>query len=338
MLDLSISVRTLRATAFAAAITWAAPNAIGASAENKAAARELGTQGIQLAREGKCDEALPLLERAEKLYHAPTILGWVGECQVELGRLVQGTENLNRVVREQLGPNPPTAFVRAQERARTVLEEARPKIGKLTIVVEPGDLDGVAVSVDGSPVAGALLGAPRPTDPGSHEVVARATGYVPASTSVELSDGASETITLTLEVDPNAVQQSTTAMSPTARTDPAADSGGSTESTVGWVGVGVGGALLAGGGITGLLALGKKSALEDSCPSGACPRSEQETLDSANSLATLSTVLFGAGGAIGIAGLVLLLTDDAPDEHAEAPEPTTQAFFGPGTVGIQGSF
>src|SRR5688500_11413705 len=65
-------------------------------AENVAAARALGVQGIQLADAGQCDKAIEKLSRAEALYHAPTILGRLGECQVQVGQVVLGTENLNR--------------------------------------------------------------------------------------------------------------------------------------------------------------------------------------------------------------------------------------------------
>src|SRR5579871_3544383 len=74
------------------------------SAENTAAARSLGIQGVQLADAGKCPEAIEKLQRAETLHHAPTILGRLGECQVNVGLIVEGTENLNSVVREQLAP------------------------------------------------------------------------------------------------------------------------------------------------------------------------------------------------------------------------------------------
>ena len=71
-------------------------------AENVAAARSLGLQGIKLADAGDCRGAIEKLSRAESLYHAPSILGRLGECQVNVGQVVAGTENLNRVVREEL--------------------------------------------------------------------------------------------------------------------------------------------------------------------------------------------------------------------------------------------
>src|SRR5262245_27375760 len=76
-------------------------------AENVAAARALGLQGIKMADSGDCKGAIEKLSRAESLYHAPSILARLGECQVQVGQIVLGTENLNRVVREQLAPNAP---------------------------------------------------------------------------------------------------------------------------------------------------------------------------------------------------------------------------------------
>src|SRR5690606_8120785 len=102
----------------AAAFTFAclAPSLVHAqSAEDKAAARTLGTEGIKLANAGDCESAIDKLARAEALYHAPTILGRLGECQVALGKLVEGTENLNRVIREPLPANAPVAFKQARE-------------------------------------------------------------------------------------------------------------------------------------------------------------------------------------------------------------------------------
>src|SRR6478609_3076316 len=108
-------------------------------AENIAAARSLGMQGIKMADAGDCQGAIEKLSRAEALYHAPSILGRLGECQVQVGQIVVGTENLNRVVREQLAATAPKAFKDAQERAKGVLSTALPKIAHLTVKVDPAD-------------------------------------------------------------------------------------------------------------------------------------------------------------------------------------------------------
>src|SRR3954453_5623208 len=105
------------------------------AAENIAAARTLGIQGVQLADAGKCPEAIEKLTRAEALHHAPTILGRLGECQVNVGEVVAGTETLNMVVREVLPASAPKVFHDAQERAQKVLTASMPKIAHLVIHV-----------------------------------------------------------------------------------------------------------------------------------------------------------------------------------------------------------
>jgi len=174
------------------------------AAENIAAARTLGIQGVQLADAGKCPEAIEKLTRAEALHHAPTILSRLGECQVNVGEVVNGTENLNMVVREELPASAPKVFREAQKRAKKVLNAAMPKIAYLTIRVTPSEVK-ANVSVAGKAVPAALLGAERPTDPGTHQVSAAAEGYKPASATITLGEGAHQELSLLLEKDSSAV-------------------------------------------------------------------------------------------------------------------------------------
>src|SRR5262245_50919647 len=80
---------------FVATVLVAAPaSGDEPSAEAIAAARDLTIKGMGLARKGKCADAIEPLERAKQLYPAPTITAELGECQVSVGRLVAGSENL----------------------------------------------------------------------------------------------------------------------------------------------------------------------------------------------------------------------------------------------------
>jgi hypothetical protein len=319
-------------------------------AENIAAARSLGTQGIHLADSGDCKGAIEKLSRAESLYHAPSILGRLGECQVKVGQIVLGTENLNRVVREQLAPNAPKAFRDAQERAKGVLAAALPKIARLTVKVEPADAK-PQVSVAGAAVPAALIGVERPTDPGTHEVVVSAPGYLEKRSTVTLSEGGAQELSIQLEKDPN-VAAAAVAAAPAAApvaappTAPPADASPKKNNTLAYVALGVGGAGLLVGTVTGFMAMGKKSDLE--CQGKACPSSQQDTLDSATTMATVSTVGF-AVGLVGVGtGIVLLLTGNksgSADLHAPQlakHEPQrgvrVQPWFGSEAAGLQGSF
>ena len=173
-------VTTACILALGAAFVPARANAQGTpSPEDIASARALGIEGVRLAEAGDCASAIPKLQAAENLFHAPTTLDRLGECEVSLGHVVAGTETLNRVVRETLAPNAPSAFVAAQHRAAQVLATAQPRIGKLRIHVDGAPADKVSVTVDGANVPPALFDVDRATDPGTHEVKATG-GRIPA--------------------------------------------------------------------------------------------------------------------------------------------------------------
>jgi hypothetical protein len=315
-------------------------------AENIAAARSLGIEGVRLAEAGKCTEAIEKLSRAEALYHAPTILGRLGECQVSVGQIVIGTENLNRVVREPLAPNAPKPFKDAQVRAQKVLDAALPRIGHLTVLVEPKDAK-LTVTVSGVAVPPALLGVERPTDPGTHEVVASAPGYLTQKSTVQLAEAGRETVTLQLLVDPNApkevpvvaVAATTAPPAPPPQSPPPESNQG--VRTLSYVLIGVGVTGVAAGSITGAMAISKKGNLD--CPQNHCSGQEADDLDSAKTLAVVSTISFAVGIPAAIAGTVLLLTSkSAPSTKAETSKPrrhfAASPYVGPTSAGVVGSF
>lgn len=331
-------LRRLVATALIA--TLAAPSLVRADdAADIAAARELATAGVLLADAGKCDEAIDKLSRAEKLHHAPTILGRLGECQVEVGRLVEGTENLQKVIREPLGPNPPSAFVQAVERAKKVLLVAEPKIARLTIFVEP---DSATVTIDGVIVPQASVGTARPIDPGSHVLDVRAPGHKNAMQTVTLNTSQVASVTIKLEKLPEPTEptepeppapppKKIEPPPPPAYTAPPPPDHSATR-TIGTVSFVIGGVALGAGATFGLFALDRKNALDRACDGTNCPEDARATLDAAQNWAVASTVCFVVGGAAIAAGGVLFLVS-AEKRHA-AVSPT----IGLGTIGFRGEF
>lgn len=316
-------------------------------AANVAAARSLGIDGVQLAEAGKCDQAIEKLNRAESLYHAPTILDRLGECQVKVGQIVLGTENLNRVVREQLPTNAPKAFRDAQVRAQKALDAALPRIGHLTVNVEPKEAK-ITVTVSDMPVPAALLGVERPTDPGTHEVVASAPGYLTQKTTVTLAEAGRETVTLRLTLDPNAPKEEpppvTTAappLMPEQQPPPPATPTSNSTKTVGYVLIGVGAAGIVTGGITGGMALQKKGNLD--CPDSHCSGSQKDNLDGAKSMALVSTITFAVGIPAVAVGTVLLLTSGSSQQKAaKAKQPprhfAAAPYLGVTSAGVVGQF
>jgi hypothetical protein len=344
------------------------------SAEETAAARSLALEGLKLADAGRCDEAIDKLARAEKLHHAPVVLGRLGECQVARGQLVEGTETLRRVLREAVPANPPAVLLKARERAQAVLDRAKGRIGTLNIVLKggpPGN-SGVVVSVDGQGMNLALLEVDRPTDPGFHLVEAGAPGYLSTSARVGLTAGDRQTVVIHLEPDPNAVVAAQPEPSTSEPATPGASEGApasaaplaasgqlgvsSAESpapeepdyTAAYVAWGAGGAAIAVGSVLGLMAISGKSDLDEQCDGNLCPESSRDQLDSARSLSNAATISFVLGG-VGLGLGTFFYFNESPSttpegtakgssDQASLPSWSARAWVGLGRVGVSGEF
>lgn len=310
-------------------------------AEKTAAARALALEGVALAEAGDCNGAIDRFSRAEQLFHAPTILLGLGECQCKVGRLVEGTENLNRVARENLGPNPPKAFSDAQEKARQLHAAYLPKVGKLTLKVQsPSDAPFV-LSVDGAEVPAALVGVARPIDPGTHEVRAEGQAYQPATQTVTVGEGQAQELTLVLELLPEAAP---VAPPPPVDTPPPPPPPAPEPNLVpAYIAFGVGAVGIGVGSYFGLSAMSAQSDLDETCRDRACPESASGEIDSMQSDATIATVGFGVG-LVGIAaGAYLWLTAEpgGTSGSGSTPRPegiAVRAFLGPTSAAIAGEF
>lgn len=361
-------VGVFRASALAACLLAGADAAAqdGDSAQI-AAARSLALDGIKLADAGRCEEAIDKLARAEKLHHAPVVLGRLGECQVNVGRVVEGTENLRKVMREPLPPDPPAVVTRARERAAAVFERAKNRIGNLHIVVKgPAEHAGVVVTVDGQPMNSALLEADRPTDPGEHLIEASSAGFLSNSAKVSVGAGDRESVVIVLEPDPNA---RAAALEPNAGSNTAdtttlftrnpplvesgvnasgsfADSPPERDLTAAYISWAAGGAALITGSVFGLVAFQRKSDLDERCPNQICPGAMGDRLESARTTSSAATVLV-ALGAVGLGVGTVFYLSAGPDEEQgsdTASEPPrrdsvrARAFVGLGQVGLSGEF
>ncbi len=130
------------------------------------------------------------------------------------------------------------------------------------------------------------------------------------------------------------------------RTDTDEDKKKSTYRTAGWVTLCAGAAMLVGASVTGGLALSMNSKLKEDCGDGSCIKGErQDDEDKRDSIATISSVLFGVGGAAAAAGVVVLVLgyvdkEQAENEEADGAEVAFKPSVGPSFLGvaIQGRF
>lgn len=329
----------------AIASTLATPGAARAdsTAAETAAARTLGQDGVMLADQGKCAQAIEKLDRAEKLRHAPTTAVRLGECEINVGKVIAGTERLQRLIREGLPNNAPKSFVAAMDRAQKVLDAGLPKIASLRVTLKVPKDAKPSVTVDDEPMKEALIGTDSPVDPGPHVVSAKATGYLTATEKIDLKDGETRGITLTLQADPNYKPEPppkpVTTTGPTTTNPPvnADTNNAQSSSMLPWIAFGVGAVGLGVGAVTGIIVAGKKSDLDAGCQAdGRCPPSQQSTLDSANTMATVSTIGFIVGG-LGVAtGIVLLVTK--PGSSTGSTKPGARPIVGVGYAGLGGTF
>jgi hypothetical protein len=330
-------------------------------AAETAAARALAVDGLKLADAGKCADAIEKLARAEKLHHAPIVLGRLGECQITQGKMVDGTENLRKVLREALPANPSAALVKARDRAQSALDAAKPKIAFLTIAVKGVASSAATITVDGQAVSSALLDTERPSDPGEHVIEATAQGFLKASSRVTLAAGEKQALTLKLEQDPNYVPPTAATEMPnsgsragTSDTN-GAPSGRDTGVSLGaggsvsppnrsgaYISWAFGGAALGVGAGFGLVALKGKSDLDGKCTNNVCGPNSESQLNSAKTAGTISTIAFGVGGAALVLGTVLYFTagPSSSERHAHASpgKIVARPWVGTSEVGVSGEF
>ena len=105
--------------------------------------------------------------------------------------------------------------------------------------------------------------------------------------------------------------------------------------------MGVGGAGLLFGTVTGVILLGKKSDLDDSpsCDSSGCLPAESERVSSYNSLRVPSSIGFIAGAALGAVGVALVvLPSGSTSKSATGSGRPLKVALGPSGATLGGSF
>ena len=317
------------------------------SPQDIAQARDLGQQAQAAFDAGNFAESEKLWTGASNLYPAaPTLTLGLARTQAKLGKLVLAQESYNKIIREQSqNPNAPPAFKDALEAAKAEVGPVSARIASVVIHV-----DGAAnpvVTIDGQPVSSAGLGLKRPVDPGSHVVRAEAPGYKPAETSFQVAESGSAEAKLKLEkaaevagpVEPAPAPQDGGGSKPVE-----VGPGKSGNKTLAIAALGVGGAGLIFGSITGVLAIGQHGDLSDKCPDGRCPNNVSGDVDSYKTMGMLSTIGFIVGGVGLAAGAVLWFT--APKQTAGYKTVTRtaasgfswQPYVGAGGGGVTGRF
>jgi hypothetical protein len=201
----------------------------------------------------------------------------------------------------------------------------------------------VAVSVDDAPVPPPLVGVEQRVDPGKRRIAGQR-GTEVVRQEVTLQEGELERVVLTFEAKPvsaGPVREGSVLPAPAQRPPSAAASAavdesnrGKSQRLFGWVGLGLGAAGIAVGATAGIIVASKYSGLKPDCPEHSCDPASvgQGSLDTYNTLRTVSLVGFIGGGVGAAAGATLLLTSPKRRDAEVA------LWVGPGSAGLWSAF
>lgn len=320
------SRRAFRVTAALSVLTLGLCLAPAARAEEpdagtRMAARELAVSGADAFDKQDFATALDHFQRAESLYKVPSISVMVARCLARVGRVVEAVDKYEETLRVPLDAAAPEAFQRAVADATTEVEGARALVARLELRLPADAPPGSEVTLDGRPVPAALLGVPKPVNPGAHRLSARAPGRAPYSAAVTLPEGGRQTIEIRLEV----------AAASSAPATPVADSAPRHRvSPLTIVLLTGGGLAIAAGTVTGIAAMSHKSSLDAACNPG-CPANMSDELSAFRRDRALSYVGFGLGLAAAGTGAYLLF-HEGPSGNQVGARVT------PGGAAVTGSF
>jgi hypothetical protein len=275
---------------------------------SRAAARDLGTEGVAAYKRGAYPEALDKLQRAYEVVRVPTLGLWSARALVQLGRWIEASERYLEVGR--LDPNS-GANAAIQEKAKAdaqkELAELRPRIPGFALTVQGAPSADVSLSLDGGALPTALVGTKLSLDPGKHQLEVRYADQVQRVDVVGVEGKVVPVSVQFRQVAPSSAAPNA-ATAATASSEPMRDGSSHPRRTLGFVAVGVGSAGLLIGGVYGVLATKQHGDLEASCQSGHCFASKTDDVDSYNTARSVSSIGLIAGGVIGVAGLVVALT------------------------------
>ncbi len=278
-------------------------------------AGELFKQGRALIKQGKYAEACDKFQKSQELDPQLGTLFNIAQCDEKIGKLATALAAYREVVAKDSN---------AQRRALAAEYQSKlePRVPKIVVQIAkppPSLVVTLDTPTGGKPIDPNL---PIEVDMGDYSVVARADGYREMSTKVTVAkEGETTTVPLALALVHGNDTVSVAAephQPPPPRDEPAPAH--SSRAMYGKIALGVGGAAVIGGVITGVLANSAWSDAKAVCGGTTCPTQMQvdqanQHVSDARSYGSLSTILFVGGVVVAGAGVALWLTAPS-DEHA----------------------
>jgi hypothetical protein len=320
------------------------------SAADREMARTMMDQAYALKRKGDLKEALKRFKAADDIMHVPTTALPLAQVQADLGLLVEARDTLAASLRRTPEtPNDPQPFKVARAEGEKLDASLAPRVPALTIALK--DLpagDTPTLDVDGNAVPADAVGLPRPVDPG-HHVVKVKSKHSQGEAEVDIKEAEQKTVEVALTIVAEPEPEPQPQAGPQQQTEQPAEPVKSHSPTVlTWIGIGLAGAGVATGTVTGIMSLNEKSTLQSQCTNNICGPNQHSDYQAANTYALVSTIGFAAAGAGAALAVITLVVGHqeaaAPPASAppESPPPESglvvHPWIGPGSAGVVGTF
>lgn len=273
-------------------LSMAAKTSAAADAPSQAqrdVVRAIAQSGAGYFDDGDWERAREHYRRAYDLIKAPTLALMEARALEKLGRLVEAGEAYGRAMK--VGADETSEpFRRAAADARAENEALQHRVPSIRIALREDDLAN-EVRLDGRVVSRDALRFAIALDPGTHVVAVMRRAPADSWESVTVQEG--EERTVAIEPPQPSAERALRPSSSAAR-------------PIMWAAFATGGAGLAVGIVSGVLAVNRKASLDEMCVDKACPAAADDTLRSYHDYKTVSTVGYVTGLVGAATGAVLL--------------------------------
>jgi len=286
---------------------------------------------------GNYARACPTFEAAKEkaLEHVRTGMT-LAQCYTEWGKPGSAYEELKRV-REFAVKQNKTDKVKAIDNQLANLKTKAPLL-LINVPTEAKNQSGLAILSNGKPIPVAQWDTAVPVNPGTYRIEASASGKEAWQTSVDAKEPG-KTITVKIAPPSWGLSGSSNPSEPPAEPAPQKPTNSKLR-TLGFVGLGIGGAGIVVGSILGGLAISKNKAGAEFCTTqNACSREGYDLRLDAYDFGNASTVALIVGGVLASSGVLLIaLAPSKKDSTNTGSSLHVQPWVGPASFGLRGTW
>ncbi len=301
------------------------------SPEERAAARQMFTEGKELEKQKSWAEALEKFRKVGAIKMTPQVRFHIALCEENVGHLVAAINGFELAAEEARSAGQSAAEVADNAPARA--EALRKRVAMLRLSISGKQISSKIV-LDGSPLGKAAQDVPIPLDPGDHVIeVQDASGASTFKKELRVAEAGSESVEITFaDVEP-APTTSGSAPPPPPPLPPRSRAPA-------YIAGGLGVALVITSGVFYGLRAGTISELTDSCTDKVrltgCDPAKKGLADTGATYGTVSAVTLGAGlAALGTAGVLFFVLGPRKQPAAQSTAPATSLGVAPTGTGLK---